>query len=235
MNVIDQAQGETGRSTTATRAEVLAACPTRASTWRCSARRSLALHLLRDRARPRQQRDGRPVLAALRLHQPRAAPRDEAGPQRLRARRADPEPEGQGRRDRPEGLPGRHHPPLPGPASSTTARSASTKTRRRRRSGPRARACCSTRCADAAGRGRRWPTTSWCSVRRARTPCRSVPDITNDDWIEWARPIWYGIRETDTLNVAEGRESEDERHICPLQLGTIERASASGATPARRC
>lgn len=49
------------------------------------------------------------------------------------------------------------------------------------------------------------------------------PDITNDQWIEWARPIWYGIKETDTLNVAEGRESEDERHICPLQLGTIER------------
>ncbi len=49
------------------------------------------------------------------------------------------------------------------------------------------------------------------------------PDISNDQWIEWARPIWYGIRETDTLNVAEGREAEDERHICPLQLGTIER------------
>ncbi len=49
------------------------------------------------------------------------------------------------------------------------------------------------------------------------------PDITNDQWIEWARPIWYGIRETDTLNAAEGREAEDERHICPLQLGTIER------------
>jgi len=49
------------------------------------------------------------------------------------------------------------------------------------------------------------------------------PDITNNEWIEWARPIWYGIKETETLNVAEGREAEDERHICPLQLGTIER------------
>jgi DNA modification methylase len=60
------------------------------------------------------------------------------------------------------------------------------------------------------------------------------PDISNDNWIEWARPIWYGIRETETLNVAEGRESEDERHICPLQLGTIERCvrlwSNSGET-----
>jgi DNA modification methylase len=23
-------------------------------------------------------------------------------------------------------------------------------------------------------------------------------DLSNEDWIEWARPIWYGIRETDT-------------------------------------
>lgn len=57
------------------------------------------------------------------------------------------------------------------------------------------------------------------------------PDISNDDWISWARPIWYGIRETDTLNVAEGRESEDERHICPLQLGTIERCVRLWSNP----
>lgn len=49
------------------------------------------------------------------------------------------------------------------------------------------------------------------------------PDLMNDEWIEWARPIWYGIRESDTLNVAEGREHQDEKHVAPLQLGTIER------------
>lgn len=49
------------------------------------------------------------------------------------------------------------------------------------------------------------------------------PDISNDDWIEWARPIWYGIKETATLNTAEAKSQEDDRHICPLQLGTIER------------
>ena len=49
------------------------------------------------------------------------------------------------------------------------------------------------------------------------------PDIGNEEWIEWARPIWYGIRESDTLNVREGRANDDDRHICPLQLGTIER------------
>jgi DNA modification methylase len=50
------------------------------------------------------------------------------------------------------------------------------------------------------------------------------PDCDNDTWIEWARPVWYDIRESDTLNVGEARENDDERHICPLQLGLIERA-----------
>ena len=48
-------------------------------------------------------------------------------------------------------------------------------------------------------------------------------DVTNEEWIQWARPIWYGIRESDTLNAAAARSDKDEKHICPLQLGTIER------------
>lgn len=58
-----------------------------------------------------------------------------------------------------------------------------------------------------------------------------LPDITNDEWIEWARPIWYGIRESDTLNIGEGRGNDDERHICPLQLGTIERCLRLWSNP----
>lgn len=50
-----------------------------------------------------------------------------------------------------------------------------------------------------------------------------VTDVSNEEWIQFARPIWYGIDESDTLNCAVARESSDERHICPLQLGTIER------------
>lgn len=57
------------------------------------------------------------------------------------------------------------------------------------------------------------------------------PDISNDEWIHWARPIWYGIRESDTLQVAEGRDDDDERHICPLQLGTIERCIRLWSNP----
>jgi DNA modification methylase len=47
--------------------------------------------------------------------------------------------------------------------------------------------------------------------------------ITNDEWIEWARPIWYGVRESETLNAREAREVADERHIAPLQLEVIRR------------
>ncbi len=49
------------------------------------------------------------------------------------------------------------------------------------------------------------------------------PDVTNEEWIKWAHPIWYDIRESDTLNARAGRADKDERHICPLQLETIRR------------
>jgi len=48
-------------------------------------------------------------------------------------------------------------------------------------------------------------------------------EMTREDWIEWARPIWRGIKETNTLNAALAREEQDERHLCPLQLDLIER------------
>ena len=48
-------------------------------------------------------------------------------------------------------------------------------------------------------------------------------DVTRNDWVAWAECCWSDIRETDTLNVAEGRGENDTKHICPLQLGVIER------------
>lgn len=47
--------------------------------------------------------------------------------------------------------------------------------------------------------------------------------VSRNDWIDWAECCWSDIRETDTLNVAEGRGENDTKHICPLQLGVIER------------
>lgn len=75
------------------------------------------------------------------------------------------------------------------------------------------------------------------------TPIRHVAEdgeVTNDNWIEWASPIWFdhgdadaegenlapcwtGIKETNTLNVREAKAEKDERHIAPLQLEFIER------------
>ena len=42
-------------------------------------------------------------------------------------------------------------------------------------------------------------------------------------WQRYADPIWSDIRRSNTLNFRAGRAKEDERHICPLQLDTIER------------
>ena len=75
-------------------------------------------------------------------------------------------------------------------------------------------------------------------------------EVTNDDWIQWASPIWtdthdggwltddgnicpvwFGIRESDTLNVRAGREDADERHIAPLQLEFIRRCVLLWSNP----
>lgn len=91
-----------------------------------------------------------------------------------------------------------------------------------------------------------------------RTPGENtVPvktDLTQEDWINWAHAtwpatgdavdqasldwaerllsqVWYGIRETDVLGVTDARESDDERHLCPLQLPVIERCVRLWSNP----
>lgn len=48
-------------------------------------------------------------------------------------------------------------------------------------------------------------------------------NISVDTWQKWASPVWMDIDYGDTLNAAKGRDEKDEKHICPLQLPTIER------------
>lgn len=48
-------------------------------------------------------------------------------------------------------------------------------------------------------------------------------ELDNDTWINWAHGIWTDIQETNTLQYYEARAKDDEKHICPLQLETIER------------
>jgi DNA modification methylase len=55
------------------------------------------------------------------------------------------------------------------------------------------------------------------------TPVRAAGQVSRNDWIEWAECCWGDIRETDTLNVRNTKADEDTRHICPLQLGVIDR------------
>jgi len=71
--------------------------------------------------------------------------------------------------------------------------------------------------------------------------------ITANEWIEWAAPVWYraggaagypehdqstsGIRETDVLKTKPAKEDRDEKHICPLQLGVIERCVKLWSAP----
>lgn len=55
------------------------------------------------------------------------------------------------------------------------------------------------------------------------TPVDSRGEVSRNDWIQWAECCWMDIKETHTLNTAEGKGENDTKHICPLQLGVIER------------
>lgn len=49
-------------------------------------------------------------------------------------------------------------------------------------------------------------------------------DIPVDLWQKYASPVWMDIDYGDTLQgYRDGRDERDEKHICPLQLPTIER------------
>jgi DNA modification methylase len=43
-------------------------------------------------------------------------------------------------------------------------------------------------------------------------------------WRRYAEPVWWDIDQTDVLNFEMARKHNDEKHICPLQLGLIRRA-----------
>lgn len=49
-------------------------------------------------------------------------------------------------------------------------------------------------------------------------------DISVDLWQKIASPVWMDINYSNTLQFRSARDNNDEKHICPLQLDTIERA-----------
>jgi DNA modification methylase len=56
-------------------------------------------------------------------------------------------------------------------------------------------------------------------------------DVSNEEWIEFAHPVWLGIREGRTLNAAIARGEADERHLHALQLDFIERCIRLWSNP----
>lgn len=50
-------------------------------------------------------------------------------------------------------------------------------------------------------------------------------------WRAYASPVWMDIRQTKTLNARSAREADDEKHLSPLQLDTIERACVLWSNP----
>jgi superfamily II DNA or RNA helicase len=50
-------------------------------------------------------------------------------------------------------------------------------------------------------------------------------------WQRYASPVWMDIDPSDTLQRTSAREHEDERHICPLQLGVIRRGIELWSNP----
>lgn len=56
-------------------------------------------------------------------------------------------------------------------------------------------------------------------------------DLTEDDWIRWAHGVWLDIDETAVLKTDGARAADDEKHVCPLQLGLIERCVRLWSNP----
>ena len=94
---------------------------------------------------------------------------------------------------------------------------------------------------------------------RAGTHPRWNPNggwVNADEWCEWAAPVWYrkmpkdknphqpfqhnypsrdqatdGISETDVICARPAKDAKDEKHLCPLQKGVIERCVKLWSAP----
>lgn len=69
----------------------------------------------------------------------------------------------------------------------------------------------------------RKPGDNLIPVKHSSTNSKDPNYIPIDLWQKYASPVWYDINYSKTLN-KEGKDNDDEKHIAPLQLETIERA-----------
>lgn len=63
-----------------------------------------------------------------------------------------------------------------------------------------------------------------CAAEGANPIDEEINILPVELWQKYASPVWMDINPSRTLNYREGRDEDDERHICPLQLDVIERA-----------
>lgn len=54
-------------------------------------------------------------------------------------------------------------------------------------------------------------------------PVTEWQQLASPIWEYEFSPMWWDIKQSDTLNVKMARDGRDERHICPLQLPVIDR------------
>lgn len=61
-------------------------------------------------------------------------------------------------------------------------------------------------------------------------PGTNIDPVTHTDeqfhcntWQGYASPVWFDIRQSNTLQRTSARDEKDERHICPLQFDVIQR------------
>lgn len=65
------------------------------------------------------------------------------------------------------------------------------------------------------------PPAAW-EYREGKRSAREKYSIAV--WQRYASPVWFDIQQTDVLNYQQAKDPNDEKHICPLQLGVIARS-----------
>jgi DNA modification methylase len=54
---------------------------------------------------------------------------------------------------------------------------------------------------------------------------------SHEIWQRYASPVWFDINQTRVLSSEMARDEQDEKHVCPLQLDTIERCLELWSNP----
>lgn len=72
------------------------------------------------------------------------------------------------------------------------------------------------------------------SIRKAMGAEVVNPDgwVSTEEWVQWAKGVWTDIEELDVLDGwKSARETDEEKHVCPLQLEVIRRCVSLYTNP----